>query len=80
MVYQIGNKVDKQTFAKFDNNKASRKELEHTETLICNLNDRVKHLSNLMCTFTDTLLPIKNSMNTFDDPTKNKVLTKVQSI
>ena len=52
LIYQIGDKVDKKMFAHMDELKASKIELEQTEQLICNLNDRVKHLSNLMCTLT----------------------------
>ena len=51
--------------------KASREELENTEKIIDNLNDRVKHISNLFQSFTAQMLPFKNTIGKFDDSTKN---------
>lgn len=60
LIYQIDDKIDRKMFGQMDLLKASKVELEQTEQLICNLNDRVKHLSNLVCTLTKQILPVKN--------------------
>ena len=50
--------------------KASKIELAHTESLIRNLNERVKHLSTLMSSLANSMLPVKNAIGEFDGQTR----------
>ena len=59
---------------KVNKNKASKMELAYTETLLNNLNDRVKHLSSLMSTLANSMLPVKNAIGEYDASTRKKII------
>ena len=76
----IDSKADVKMIDVMNMKKANKTDLNATEELIENLNDRVKHISNLLQTLTTSILPIKSTIMNFDEHTKKKVLLQVKKL
>jgi len=66
LTFVIDNKADIKMIDMINSKKANKTDLNATEDLIGNLNDRVKHISNLLQNVTNSILPIKNTIMSFD--------------
>ena len=62
----LERKADLYMLAEMNAKKANKEEVSQTQSLIENLNQRVKHLSIVQYELARSLEPVKNSINDFD--------------
>jgi len=76
----LAQKADKTLLTRIEELKATRAELGETNSLIVNLNERIKHLSIIQNSIVSQLEPVSNSISQFDHQIKKEMHMKLSNI